>query len=175
MREPAVEEAGIGWISANRAFLDGTTSLHYCAAPRRWERHEPAPAWTLPAFPFHPNAVLARTDAALEAGGWPAVISCEDMGWALAMSELFAGASTPHVVTGCRTWPDRVTVTSCTPRNYSAGFAGSGSSTAAAASASMPRLPFSLETCLQIVLWMTPRSAAIEVTVFAGCVSSSRA
>ncbi|KIZ15744.1 glycosyltransferase family A protein [Streptomyces natalensis] len=107
--EPAVEEGGIGWVSANRAFLDGTPSRHHCASPCRWARHELAPAWTLPAFPFHPNAVLARTDAALAAGGWPAIICCEDIGWALAMSELFAGASTPHVVTRYRTWPNQVT------------------------------------------------------------------
>ncbi|MFI5617593.1 hypothetical protein [Streptomyces sp. NPDC051567] len=123
LADPALEEAGNGWVSANRAFLDGTSSRHHRATPRRWARHELAGAWSLPVYPFMPNAVLARTGVALAAGGWPAVIVAEDFGWALALSEQSAGASTPHVVTRYRAWPGQTTGTTWFDREFLAAYA----------------------------------------------------
>jgi hypothetical protein len=107
VRDPWMDQ--VGWISANRAFLDGSPSRHCRASPRRWARHELATAWTVPAYPFAPHAVLAHTELALAAGGWPALITAENIGWVLAMSELSAGASTTHIVTRYRAWAGQTT------------------------------------------------------------------
>ncbi|MFK0045996.1 glycosyltransferase [Streptomyces sp. NPDC090741] len=107
--DPLVDEEDVGWVSANRSFLDGAPSVHHRDAARGWAQHELSPAWTLPAYPFNVSSVLARTEVALAAGGWPALIVCENIGWVLAMSELAAGASSTHTVTRYRTWQGQTT------------------------------------------------------------------
>ncbi|TJZ59144.1 glycosyltransferase family 2 protein [Streptomyces piniterrae] len=109
VRDPLVGDEAVGWISANRSFLDGSPSVHHRATPRRWVRHELSPAWTLPTYPFNVSSVLARTEVALAAGGWPAVIVCENVGWVLAKSEHAGGASSTHTVTRYRTWQGQTT------------------------------------------------------------------
>lgn len=91
------------WITTNRVTREGHRTAHWNEAHRHWTAGSLAEDWRAP-FPFHPNSLLVRRDLAIRAGGWPAVPVNEDLGFALAISELRPGRSMPTVALRYRVW-----------------------------------------------------------------------
>ena len=59
--------------------------------------------WTVP-FPLHPGAVIYRTDRVLQAAGWPALNSAENLGLLLHVAEDTQGLRVPDVLVYHRQW-----------------------------------------------------------------------
>lgn len=97
-------DPGDGWVATNRVTSDGRRTPHWNDLPRHWQRGELAEAWSAP-FPFHPNSLVVRTSVARRAGGWPAVPANEDLGFALAISEIAPGRTIPATTLRYRIWP----------------------------------------------------------------------
>ena len=94
---------GSAWVAGNAQLLDGSFTAHRVVearlfGPRQLEEH-----WSSP-FPFHPNIVLARRDAALAAGGWPALSANQDLGYVFSLNRAHAGWAVPCTLIRYRTW-----------------------------------------------------------------------
>lgn len=100
---PELTTTDAGWISTNRILFDGSRTPHWRETATNWRPGQLAEHWTAP-FPFHPNSLIARRDHALACGGWPAVPTNEDLGWALLLAEEAMGASLVDVTLRYRVW-----------------------------------------------------------------------
>lgn len=94
----------VSWLGLNRTLMDGGRTSHWFDETRRVEPGELAASWTSP-FLFHPNSIMARREAILHIGGWPATAVNEDLGMALSLSEILPGFLYPAILTRYRTWP----------------------------------------------------------------------
>ena len=68
---------------------------------------ELADAWSAN-WPVEPGNLLVRRDAVVAVGGWPAAVSCTDLGLLLRVSEEFSGLVTPVQVWSRREWDGQV-------------------------------------------------------------------
>jgi glycosyltransferase involved in cell wall biosynthesis len=102
--DPRTERSA--WVAGNAQLLDGSFTAHRVVdaclfQPRQLEEH-----WSSP-FPFHPNIVLARRDAALAAGGWPALSANQDLGYVFSLNRTRSGWALPFSLIRYRTWEEQ--------------------------------------------------------------------
>jgi len=91
------------WAAGSPRLLSGEWTPHRIVEARRYAPRALETAWTSP-FPFHPNVVMARRDAALSVGGWPALSANQNLGYVFALNRQTAGWALPYPLTGYRRW-----------------------------------------------------------------------
>lgn len=104
-----LESSPYAWLSTNRVSFKGEYVSQWQPCYRTWECGEIYPLWWRPIVPMHPNSICVLRNAALAVGGWPAVPVMEDMAFAFALTDQYAGLSTPHTVTRYREWSGQKT------------------------------------------------------------------
>ncbi|MFF3432116.1 glycosyltransferase family 2 protein [Streptomyces sp. NPDC002602] len=94
----------IVWVATNRLWLDDRSHTpRWINDIRRWRQFELEEEWTSP-FPFHPNNMMVRRNAALAHFGWPGLGVNEDVGYCLLASAVGAGLSLPISTLLYRRW-----------------------------------------------------------------------
>ena len=102
--------AEVNWVGANNQTLEGGWTSHRLTDDMRFERRWLEEHWTTP-IAFHPNCVIARRDAVLELGGWPALTGSQDVGLVLALNSKYVGWGLTPAITAYRHW-ERQTIAS---------------------------------------------------------------
>ena len=93
-----------GWAAANMLIHGtGERTEHWANTPETYPEGTLAGLWTVP-FPLHPGAVIYRTDRVLQAAGWPALNSAENLGLLLHVAEDTQGLRVPDVLVYHRQW-----------------------------------------------------------------------
>ena len=93
-----------GWAAANMLIHGtGERTEHWANTPETYPEGALAGLWTVP-FPLHPGAVIYCTDRVLQAAGWPALNSAENLGLLLHVAEDTQGLRVPDVLVYHRQW-----------------------------------------------------------------------
>ena len=96
LSEPALPR--VEWAAANlKLTARGQFVTYTSVTPKRYAVHTLARNWSVP-FPFHPAALIMRSSALLQIGGWPALPDNEELAVALYVSELGPGVVTAYRV-----------------------------------------------------------------------------
>jgi hypothetical protein len=102
------------WIAGSPRLLDGSWTPHRVRLANHYATRELEEHWVSP-FPFHPNVIVVRREAALAVGGWPALTGNQDLGFVFALNRRFAGCALPLSLIGYRLWDEQTVAQSNYP------------------------------------------------------------
>lgn len=92
-----------GWIAGNRIYFDSTLTPHWISEDNEYAISELSEHWTSP-FPFHPNCLIFERSLGLRVGGWPALLTNEDLGFVLALNRISPGLVSTNIILRYRSW-----------------------------------------------------------------------